>query len=188
MHQFLKFILGIKLHVPDTSSVYRQEFFTVPTAMVCVIEICWQLASRMRLVRSSILILLANFISQATEWKIKSFKSARQRTYWTDTTKLCPCLPRRGSNDFNGISAIEHEIPIADARPIRRPQYRTPYALRQEMQAQVANMLDKDGIRPSNSPWSAPAILVPKKNPNGTPKYRFCVDFKALNSVTKFDT
>ena len=92
------------------------------------------------------------------------------------------------TNDFKGTNVMEHEIPIGDARPIRRPQYRTPYALRKEMQTQVENMLDKGVIRPSNSPWSAPAILVPKKSADGTPKYRFCVDFRALNSVTKFDS
>ena len=77
------------------------------------------------------------------------------------------------TNDFKGTNVIEHEIPIGDARPIRRPQYRTPYALRKEMQTQVENMLDKGVIRPSNSPWLAPAILVPKKSADGTPKYRF---------------
>ena len=54
------------------------------------------------------------------------------------------------------------------------------------MQRQVQKMLDRD-IRKSNSPWSAPAILVPKKSPDGKPKFRFCVDFRALNAVTKFD-
>ena len=92
------------------------------------------------------------------------------------------------TNDFKGTNVIEHEIPIGDERPIRRPQYRTPYALRKEMQTQVDNMLDKGVIRPNNSPWSAPAILVPKKSADDTPKYRFCVDFRTLNSVTKFDT
>jgi hypothetical protein len=56
------------------------------------------------------------------------------------------------------------------------------------MLTQVENMLDKGIIRPSNSPWSAPAILVPKKSADGTPKFRFCVDFRALHSVTKYDT
>ena len=32
------------------------------------------------------------------------------------------------------------------------------------------------------------AILVPKKSSDGRPKYRFCVDFRALNQVTQFDT
>ena len=56
------------------------------------------------------------------------------------------------------------------------------------MKAQVKKMLDMGVIRDSNNPWSAPAILVPKNSPNGKPKFRFCVDFRALNSVTKFDT
>jgi len=91
------------------------------------------------------------------------------------------------TNDYKGTNVIEHEIPIGDARTIMRPQYKTPYALRQQMQAQVKKMLDKGVITPSNSPWSAPAILVPKKSPDGIHKYRFCVDFRELNSVTKFD-
>lgn len=27
-------------------------------------------------------------------------------------------------------------------------------------------------------------MIVPNKSPDGSPKYRFCVDFRALNSVT----
>jgi len=92
-----------------------------------------------------------------------------------------------GTNDFKGTDVIEHEILVGDARPIRRPPYRTPYALRDEMKVQIEDMLRKGVIRESNSPWAAPAILVPKKSPDGKPKYRFCVDFRALNSVTKFD-
>jgi hypothetical protein len=49
-------------------------------------------------------------------------------------------------------------------------------------------MLNKGLVRKSHSPWSAPAILVPKKSLDGKPKIRFCVDFRALNAVTKFDS
>jgi hypothetical protein len=56
------------------------------------------------------------------------------------------------------------------------------------MKAQVENMLNKGVIRESTSPWSAPAILVPKKCVNGKLEYRFCVDFRALNAITKFDS
>ena len=59
--------------------------------------------------------------------------------------------------------------------------------LREEMKTQVENMLQKGVIRECNSPWSAPALLVPKRSTDGKPKFRF-VDFRALNSVTKFDT
>jgi hypothetical protein len=37
------------LHVSDSSSVHRQEFFTVHTAMVYVIQVCRQLVSRIRM-------------------------------------------------------------------------------------------------------------------------------------------
>jgi len=55
------------------------------------------------------------------------------------------------------------------------------------MEAQVVNMLDRAIIRASNSSWSAPAFLVPKKTADGEQKYRFCVDFRAPKSATKFD-
>jgi len=91
------------------------------------------------------------------------------------------------TNDFKSTDVIEHQILLEDNKPIKRPQYKTPFALKDEMKAQVENMLAKGVIRESISPWSAPTILVPKKSPDGKPKYRFCVDFRALNAVTKFD-
>jgi hypothetical protein len=56
------------------------------------------------------------------------------------------------------------------------------------MKAQIEDMLRKGVIRDSNSPWAAPAILVPKRSTDGKKKCRFYVDFRALNSVTKFDS
>jgi hypothetical protein len=56
------------------------------------------------------------------------------------------------------------------------------------MKSQIRDMLDKGVIRERPSPWSGPAILIPKKSPDGKPKYRFCVDFRALNAVTKYDS
>jgi hypothetical protein len=48
MHSFLKFILWNEtLRVSASSSVHHQEFFTVHTAMVYVIQVCRQLSSGM---------------------------------------------------------------------------------------------------------------------------------------------
>ena len=60
MHKFLTFIFGIKLHVSDSSSVHHQEFFTVHTAMVYVIQV-WLIACEQdQDGTSSVLILLAS--------------------------------------------------------------------------------------------------------------------------------
>ena len=37
------------LHISESSSVHHQEFFIVHTAMVYAIQVCWQLASRIRM-------------------------------------------------------------------------------------------------------------------------------------------
>jgi hypothetical protein len=41
MHQFLNFILGMKLHVSDSSYAHHQEFFhCTHTVKVYVIQVC----------------------------------------------------------------------------------------------------------------------------------------------------
>jgi hypothetical protein len=48
-------------------------------------------------------------------------------------------------------------------------------------------MLRKVIIEPGVSPWSSSIVLVRKKTVDGSIKYRFCVDFRSLNAVTKPD-
>jgi hypothetical protein len=90
-------------------------------------------------------------------------------------------------NDTRGTDLVQHEIETGDAKPIRRPPYRVPYALRDKLDRQVKTMLEKGIIEPSASGSNFPAILIPKRSLDGTPRFRFCVDFRALNQVTKPD-
>ena len=60
---------------------------------------------------------------------------------------------------------------------------RVTFHKREEIRRQVDEMLEAGIIEPSESSWSSPVVLVAK--PDGT--QRFCVDYHALNSVTKRD-
>ena len=89
-----------------------------------------------------------------------------------------------GPNDELGRTSVtEHSINTGDNRPIKQRPYRTPVHLQGEVNKQVNDMLTRGLIRPSHSPWSSPIVLAPKKN--GT--YRFCVDFRRVNAVTRKD-
>ena len=91
-------------------------------------------------------------------------------------------------NDKEGVLPCTtkgyHEIRTGDALPVKKNPYPVPYALREEMKNQLDEMMRKGVITPCASPWAAPVTLVLKKSADGTPKYRFCTDFRGLNSVT----
>ena len=69
--------LFLELNSPDSSSVLHQEFFTVHTAVVYVILVSWQLASRIRMELSSILILLLSDIYHCCAYSAKLLMTDR---------------------------------------------------------------------------------------------------------------
>ena len=86
------------------------------------------------------------------------------------------------------IHGTEHHINTGNALPSYKPPYRMSPSELQAVHDQITAMLKQDIIRPSKSPWGAPAILVCRKDLHGKPQpTRFVVNYRALNSVTKSD-
>lgn len=80
-------------------------------------------------------------------------------------------------------SVVRHTIDTSDHRPLRSRPYRVSSSERLITQEHVSKMLQENIIEESSSPWSSPVVLVKKKD--GT--WRFCVDYRRLNKITKRD-
>ena len=94
-----------------------------------------------------------------------------QHVFSTDEDKLGECFME------------PCQINTGDALPIKQRPRRLPLSKRHLVEEQIKEMEEAGVIRPSSSPWASPIVLVPKKD--GTT--RFCIDFRAMNSVTITD-
>jgi len=86
-----------------------------------------------------------------------------------------------GEHDIGLTKAVCHEIPLAAGTvPIRQPTRRLGPEKEREVSRQVQDLLNWDLIEPGHGAWRSPVVLVRKKDGS----WRFCVDYRRLNSVT----
>lgn len=87
--------------------------------------------------------------------------------------------------DTPGLTDLaEHDVDVGDACPLKLPPYRVSPQKAALLQQEIEYMMKHGLIEPCQSEWSSPVILVSK--PDGT--YRFCVDYRRVNKITKTDT
>ena len=88
------------------------------------------------------------------------------------------------SGDIGKTPLLEVDIDTGDSPPITQKPYTLPLKHMEWVQREL-EILEKAGvIVRSVSPWASPIVVVPKRTaPGEPPKWRLCVDYRALNSL-----
>jgi hypothetical protein len=92
-------------------------------------------------------------------------------------------------------NVIKGDLDTGDAQPIYTPSYRRSPVEMEALAAITRNQLRCGIVEPSVSPWSSPAMVIPKKVEEGRDRsqlsvdelWRQVVDFRNVNSVLKDD-
>jgi hypothetical protein len=117
---------------------------------------------------------LGPFPHDGAEARIAKLEADYAATVWQPWNRVAES---RGELDFRIALKDPNQAPIC--LPVRRMG---PAEL-QELRLQLEVFHQRGMIRASSSPWGAPVLFAPKKD--GT--LRFCLDFRALNEVTRRD-
>ena len=100
-----------------------------------------------------------------------------------DIAELCEKHKKQFTDIPLRCSAGTCEIALENQTPVYVKQYPLPHSQGDAVKQEVKSMLELGVIEPASSPYSSPILLVKKKD--GT--MRFCVDFRRLNKVIRFD-
>lgn len=82
--------------------------------------------------------------------------------------------------DIGYCTKIKHHIVTREEVPIAIPPRRIPIGIEDKVDKLVEDLLEKNIIRKSESPWNAPLVIITKANGD----IRLCVDYRQLNLVT----
>ena len=85
--------------------------------------------------------------------------------------------------DIGTFHRLVHWIRTGQGIPRRQAMHRTLLGFEAEEKKVLTSMLDAGVIEQSQSEWASPPVLVRKKDKS----WRYCIDFRYLNSVTTKD-
>ena len=85
------------------------------------------------------------------------------------------------AKNLGRTDTVEMHINTGTHEPISKRPFYTPLQQRKMIDSAVDEMMQAGVIERFSSPWGFPIVLVKKKDGSK----RFCVDFRALNKITK---
>ena len=87
-------------------------------------------------------------------------------------------------DELGHCNLFSHQIKIQPgAQVIHKRPYRSPHSFRKIVDKEIEKLHNQGVVEPSKSPWSAPLLLVTKKDGS----HRVVVDYRELNSITTPD-
>ena len=82
-------------------------------------------------------------------------------------------------------STIEHHIDLdGKADPCCEPLRKYSPQKQEAISKKLKELLAEGVVQPSRNPWAAAVVIAPKKTPG---QWRFAIDYRKLNNITKFD-
>ena len=128
--------------------------------------------------------------SEIPDFLAEMVETAKSNVDHEEFAEVCQLIARH-KNAFAGpddplgrTNIVKHTIDTGDAKPIKQAARRMNEFQRKIADEEIDKMLAKDVIFPCESPWASPIVLVKKKGVNN---WRFCIDFRKLNAVSKKD-
>ena len=86
--------------------------------------------------------------------------------------------------ELGHTNLVQHHIDTSDHWLLDRWVVTgVPFIYRDRIAKMVASMEEQGVVESSTSLWASPVVLVPKKDG----QYRFCIDYRRLNCVTRKD-
>ena len=83
--------------------------------------------------------------------------------------------------DIDKSDLVQHKIDLyPGSKPVKLPNRRMPMHLKKDLRQKIDKFLEHQLKTPRHSPYSSPAMLVPKKNG----KVRLVIDYRHLNKKT----
>lgn len=120
--------------------------------------------------------------------KLNHLNAEEQKSLQSICVKYCDIFFLDGDK-LSTTNISEQAIVLKpNTSPVYVKPYRLPESQKREINKQINKMLEDDIIEESQSDWSSPILLVPKKTASGEEqKWRLVVDFRKLNENVEDD-